>query len=295
MATLSPDVSEAADVGFVVEGDPTKQRIVDNANTKPTGETFDIRSSIHRFLKIGDVHIGSDLQVICGEFSSATPVIFHVHRDILLQKCTFFADGYNFAVVSQRSCQSAPMPVVFEDLLEYDADVVYEFLRFVYSGMVCAPFGDLRRVAHFFKQLLKLIDYLGVFEMAERHPGNPAIPNILDDNVIGNFLERMLMQASDNVTADNATADPMVAVVDEICNDHLLGFQLQRALVHKLLELRSMSMDMHIFLDSSGQHHVELQQQLIDRGLIDSNKRFDLALMGSTQEDLDSDLYVSAR
>lgn len=243
----------AADVGFVGEADPEVQATAILADTLPTARTIEIPSSVQSFLKIRGTHVGSDLQIICRKFSSNEPVTFYVHREILMRKCAFFADSQNFAIVSQRSCQHGPAHAVFEEITEYDDDIVYEVLRFVYTGMLCPPYGFSRRAL----QLLKLIDYLGVFEMAERHL---SLPNIVKDPVIGNLLQTMFVEGSGTVSASR-----LRTVIDEFCKGSLLGFQLQRGLILRLLELQPGCMT------------PELQQELIDRGLLDS-KSFEPAV-----------------
>lgn len=187
---------------------------------------FEIPSSILTFLKIECAHKESDLQIVCYKFGSEELVTFYVHREILMQKCSLFADSQNFALGSQRSCHAAPTPAAVEELIEYDDDIVYEVLRFVYTGMLC-PLQDSSRRA---LQLLKLVDYLGIFEMAVRHA---KVPNILRDEMIGNILRRMLPAVS-----DNSRADSIRSVVCKFCQDGALGFQLKQALMLRLMELQ---------------------------------------------------------
>eukprot|EP00746_Dinoflagellata_sp_MGD_P002270 gnl/MRDRNA2_/MRDRNA2_104404_c0_seq1.p1 gnl/MRDRNA2_/MRDRNA2_104404_c0~~gnl/MRDRNA2_/MRDRNA2_104404_c0_seq1.p1 ORF type:complete len:422 (-),score=56.78 gnl/MRDRNA2_/MRDRNA2_104404_c0_seq1:137-1309(-) len=245
--------------GFVGEANDVEQEAVGMADMMvPTARTIEIPSRVQRFLQIREMHDDSDLQVICRKFSSTEPgerVTFYVHREVLMQKCAFFADCQNFTVfsgiASHRSFRDAQLSVAFEEITEYDDDIVYEVLRFVYTGMLCPPYGFSRRAAQF----LKLIDYLGVFEMAERHP---ELPNIVRDPVITNMLRSMFVQGSDS-------ADRIRALVQEFCRGSLLGFQLNRGLVLRIVELNPSFVT------------PELQQELMSSGLLDSKNLHSLA------------------
>jgi len=235
----------------------------------------DISSSVQAFLKIGCAHTQSDLQIVCSKYSSEKTVTFYVHREMMMRKCAFFADSQNFALGSERSCQSAPTPAVLENLLEYDDDIVYEVLRFLYTGMLC-PLQDSSRRA---LQLLKLVDYLGVFEMAER---DAALPNILDDDVISIILERLLIEQS-----DHATVDSIPGIADELGKEGILGFQLKRGLALRLLQLQSRFITFELQYIKVHQYY-QLQQELTDRGLLEP-KIYDLALTDSTHANSDSE------
>lgn len=267
-----PDI--AVDIGFVGEATPTAQETESTVDdtTVSKARTIEIPSSVQSFLKIRHMHNGSDLQIICRKFSSGDHherVTFYVHREVLMQKCAFFADRQNFVVVSgnvsQRSYQNVHQPAAFEEITEYDDDMVYEVLRFVYTGMLCPPYGFSRRAL----QLLKLIDYLGVFDMAER---NSELPNIVRDPVITNLLRSMYIEGVDS--ADR------IRTVEELCKGNLLGFQLKRALAIRLLEVQP------------GFVTPALQQELIDGGLLDSSS-FSLPETTDRSVPADDDLEVT--
>merc|ERR1719158_80005 len=90
------------DIGFVGEARPELQESASIVDKVPTARTIKIPSSVQSFLKIRDVYCGSNLQIICRKFGSDEQVTFYVHREIVTQKCAFFADGQSFTAVGQR-------------------------------------------------------------------------------------------------------------------------------------------------------------------------------------------------
>lgn len=192
-------------------------------------KAFEMPSSVQAFLRIQFPHLESDLRVVCRRLSDGAPVTFYVHCAVLAAKCAFFNDQGHFVSLCQRTSVAESgvdtvLPAIFQ-LEEYDDDIVYEVLRFIYCGSLCPPHGFHRR----FPQLLSLVDFLGVLEMAERNTG---LASIFGDPAIIDWLSTM---PPDRLHSLLSECRVFGSPTNGSC---ALGFRLRRSLIMKLLELR---------------------------------------------------------
>lgn len=192
---------------------------------------FQMPSSVQAFLRIQFPHLESDLRIVCRKLWDGEPVTFYVHHTVLTAKCALFNDRGHFVSLCQRTaCYPAESgvdpaaPATFP-LEEYDDDIVYEVLRFIYCGSLCPPHGFHRR----FPQLLSLVDFLGVLEMAER---NTSLASIFGDPSIIDWLSTM---PPDRLHSLLSECRVFGSPTNGSC---ALGFRLRRSLILKLLDLR---------------------------------------------------------
>jgi len=173
-------------------------------------------------------HEQSDVILVCCANPQRSPgreVEFHCHHAVLGRRCSLFANMLKFeGFTGSRQSQRVHVP-------GYE-DIVFEVLRYIY----CGSFFFRHDFRPRFPEFLKVVDYLGVEEMAEREcmdgSGEASVLSIFADLGLQQWLQDMDTERLHNLLRD----DNLVGTPTH--GTGAVGFSMRRGLAAKLAELR---------------------------------------------------------